>query len=137
MKNFLKNLDPSIKKFLIASPFIILVFVGYGFYRYAPKEGAINRYLYNSSRYEAKEFGFSFQYPNSLFVSVDPKYPERLLVLPQSLKTNKDEPLTAVIISVSTDDFVYMTAEEWLNSPNSGYDVSRDGNYNHILVGGQ
>ncbi len=211
---FLKNLNPTIRNFLIISPFVILVFVGYGFYHYTPKsdltnlkcpheysnsderlstfktfvdsyydknpnasiselmdarkqfwidnncqeelkgyddyltgnvdqnkkevvENLVDQYLFNSSRYIAEELGFSFQYPNSLFVSVDPESPNRLMILPQSLKPNKDEPITAIIISVSTDDFVYMTAEEWLNSPNSGYDAFRDGNYNHILVGGQ
>lgn len=212
--NFLKNLNPAIRNFLIVSSFIIFVFVGYGFYHYAPKadltnskcpheysdsderiaafkifvdsyydkypnasiselmdarrqfwvdhncqeelkgyndylagnvdqnkkeivEELVDQYLYNSSRYDAKELGFSFLYPNSLFVSVDPVSPERLLVLPKSLKTNKDEPLTAIIISSSTDDLVSMTAEEWLNGSTSGFDASRDGNYSRRLIGGQ
>lgn len=135
---FFKNLNPAIRIFLIISPFIILGFLGYSFYYYILSEGTISDYFYNSSIYIADELGFSFQYPNSLFVSIDPESPNRLMILPQSLKTNKNEPITAIIISVDTDDFVYMTPEEWLlNSDNSGYDISRDGDYSHLSVGGQ
>ncbi|MCX6813220.1 MAG: hypothetical protein NTV77_01895 [Candidatus Azambacteria bacterium] len=35
MKNFLKNLNPTIRNFLIVGLLIILVFVGYGFYQSA------------------------------------------------------------------------------------------------------
>lgn len=134
MKSFFKNLDPAIRNFLIISPFIILVFAGYSFYRYTPNKGIIDDYLYNSSLYVADELGFSFQYPNSLFVSVDPDSPERLLILPQSLKTNKDEPMTAIIISTAKDDPT-ATVLDWLESPYSGYDISEG--YSHRSVGGQ
>jgi len=214
MKNFFQNLNPIIRNFLIIIPLVILVFVGYGFYRYTPKadltnlkcpheysdpneraaafktfvdnyydkkpnaslselldarkqfwvdnncqeelkkynnylsgnidqnekrmveevEEVVDQYLYNSSRYDAKALGFSFQYPNSLFVSVDPDNPERLLVLPQSLKINKDEPMTAIIISTAEDNPT-ATILDWLESPYSGYDISEG--YGHRLVGGQ
>mgnify|MGYP001615060836 FL=1 len=42
MRNFLKSLDPTIRNFLIIILFVILFFVGYGFYRHAPKSDLTN-----------------------------------------------------------------------------------------------
>ena len=89
----------------------------------------------NSSYYENSELGFSFQYPSDLVVEVDKDISERLFIYPKSLKTN-NEPMTAIVISEATDS-PEMTAEQWLNGPNSGYKASRDGQYKHITVGGQ
>lgn len=91
----------------------------------------------DSVKYDSEELGFSFQYPSSLLVEVDKDTSERLFVYPKSLKGNDNEPMTAIIISTSTDDLTYMTPEEWLNGPTSGYKASRDGQYKHIKVGGQ
>ena len=94
-----------------------------------------NKYV-DSVKYNAEELGFLFQYPGSLLVEVDKDTSERLFIYPRSLKGNNNEPTTAIIISEATDN-PEMTAEQWLNSPNSGYKASRDGQYKHIKVGGQ
>ena len=90
----------------------------------------------DSVEYNAEELGFSFQYPNWLLVDVDRDIPERLFVYPKSLKANNNEPMTAIVISEATDS-PEMTAEQWLNGPNSGYKASIDNQYKHIKVGGQ
>ena len=91
----------------------------------------------NSTYYENAELGFSFNYPTSLTVSDnDPSQPNWVVIFPKSQSANSKEPMTAIIISEATDS-PEMTAEQWLNGPNSGYKASRDGSYRHITVGGQ
>lgn len=91
----------------------------------------------NSSYYENPELGFSFQYPNSLVVEGNhPEQPNMVAVFPKSKLTDDKEPMTAIIISEATDS-PEMSAEQWLNGPNSGYKASRDGQYTHRNIGGQ
>jgi len=97
-------------------------------------EGVVSEYLNNSNRYDADELGFSFTYPDSLVVSVDPDSSARLIIFPKSLQGNENEPMTSIIISTGISN-LDMTAEEWLKSPYSGYDISKG--YSQRLVGGQ
>lgn len=94
-------------------------------------------HINSTDTYSSDELGFSFRYPNYLLAEVYPDQPNWVVVFPKSKQADEKEPMTAIIISESTDDLVYMTAEEWLNGPNSGYKASRDGQYKHIKIGGQ
>ena len=53
---------------------------------------------------------------------VDPDSPERLMLLPISLKTNKNVPISAVVISTSENPPT--TPFEYMKGPYSGYDIS-------------
>lgn len=80
-------------------------------------------YTKNIKVYES-ESGFSFKYPNSFFIFVNPDAPSRLMVLPNSLKENKNEPMSAIIISTSENEDS-ISALDWLKGPYSGYDISK------------
>jgi hypothetical protein len=69
------------------------------------------------------DLGFSFSYPTGMFVMTDPDSP-RIYVIPNSYKANKNEPLTAIVISTSPNE-PPMTPFEWLDGPNSGADMSK------------
>ncbi len=90
----------------------------------------------NTSIFSSDELGFTFQYPDYLVAKVYPDQPNWVVVLPKSKQVNDKEPMTAIIISEATDS-PEMTAEQWLNGSNSGYNVSRDGDYIRGIVGGQ
>lgn len=89
----------------------------------------------NPKSYESK-VGFSFQYPVSLFVTTYGEEDNWITISPKLEWNNDEGPMTAIIISWSHDS-PEMSAEEWLNGPNSGYNISNYGNYHHRLIGGQ
>lgn len=84
----------------------------------------------------SSKIGFSFQYPSNLFVQTYNGEMNWITVYPKSKIENNEESTTAIVISWS-DDNPDMTAEEWLNGPNAGYDASRDGNYRNLQIDGQ
>lgn len=79
------------------------------------------------------KLGFSFQYPDHLFVTTDPK-DGRLYVMPKSMKESASEPMTAIVISIA-DNTENMTPEEWMRSPNARYDPTKK--YYKTTLGGQ
>ncbi len=95
-----------------------------GLLYYPPGIGMYDNYAKDSKTYESK-IGFSFLYPNHLFVMEDPEalIPERLFVLPTS---TKDNDTGAIIISVAENDENIMPLE-WLDTPASGADLPQEG----------
>lgn len=90
--------------------------------------------------YYSKEFktyksklGYSFQYPDNLFITEDPDpgIPERIFVLSSAI--NKDD-IFGVIVSVS-ENSEWEDPEHWIKGPYSGADLSKG--YNIINVDGQ
>jgi len=79
------------------------------------------------------ELGFSFDYPNDMFVMSDPDGP-RIVIVPNSYKTDKNPTMTAVVISAMLNDPL-MTPLEWLKGPNSGADMSKE--YSKLNIDGQ
>lgn len=84
----------------------------------------------------SSQIGFSFQYASSLFVETYDGEENWIVIAPKSMRVNEDEPMTAIVISWANDN-PKMSAEEWLNGPNSGYRASRDGKYTYRQIGGQ
>ena len=86
------------------------------------------------------KLGFSFQYPPYLMVMdvVDRDGKNRLYIVPTSTQANKNELITALVISPSPNN-PPQTPEQWLLGPNSGYIESKDhyGNYYKALIDGQ
>ena len=80
------------------------------------------------------DLGFSFDYPRDMFVMVDPDADYRIFVIPSSHKTNKNEPFAAIVISAIMDETL-TTPLEWLESPNSGADMSKG--YSKLDIDGQ
>lgn len=82
--------------------------------------------------YKSK-LGFSFQYPDHLFIAEDPKpgIPERILVLSSAI--NKDD-IFGVVISVSENN-EGEDPEQWIKGPYSGADLLKG--YNIIDIDGQ
>ncbi|MDP6388041.1 MAG: hypothetical protein QGG63_02100, partial [Candidatus Pacebacteria bacterium] len=58
------------------------------------------------------EIGFSFKYPNYLFIEKDPNIPNMLIIMPERLKTT-DEPFTSISITVEENSNL-LTPFEWL-----------------------
>jgi len=89
-------------------------------------------------KFVSEEFGFSFEYSNSLIAEVYPEQPSWIVVYPVSKQKNQEEPMTVIIISAA-DDNLDMTAEEWLLGPNAGYVQNKDyhGDYHRIKIDGQ
>ena len=79
------------------------------------------------------DLGFSFNYPSDMYIMPDPEE-SRVLVIPNSYKTNGNEPVTAVVISATLND-PPITPLEWLESPDSGADMSKG--YNKLTIDGQ
>lgn len=83
------------------------------------------------------ELGFSFYYPNDMYVQNGSDGPDdnyRLLVIPNSYKDDENQDLTAIVISASLNKPL-QTPLEWLKGPDSGADMSKG--YSKIDVGGQ
>lgn len=81
----------------------------------------------------ASELGFSFNYPKDMFVMSDPTGP-RVLIIPNSYKTDKSKTLTAIVISAMLNN-PPMTPLRWLEGPNSGADMSKG--YDKVDIDGQ
>lgn len=121
------------------------------FYIYNSKKGDSEKMTYDPipsigltdeyERYEKtfktynSQFGFSFQYPPHLYVMEDPEpfIPERLFVLPTSVKKNTDDIYGVVISTADNEDG--MTPLKWLKGPYSGADLSEG--YNVLDIDGQ
>lgn len=85
--------------------------------------------------YESK-LGYSFQYPPHLYVMEDPELigiPERLFILPNSIKNNSSD-VYGIVLSVADND-ENITPLDWLKSEYSGADLSKG--YNVIDLDGQ
>ncbi|MCX6720456.1 MAG: hypothetical protein NTW11_01475 [Candidatus Staskawiczbacteria bacterium] len=82
----------------------------------------------------ASEFGFTFNYPNDMFIFRNPEDTSFIAVVPSSFKANKDEPATGVVISVSSNT-EKITPLEWLKGPNSSADLSKG--YGIVNIDGQ
>jgi len=80
--------------------------------------------------------GFSFLYPPHLYVMEDPEpfIPERLFVLPVSIKKGNTDDIHGIIISTAEND-EEMTPLEWLKGSNSGADLSKG--YNILNIDSQ
>lgn len=94
-----------------------------GLVYYPPGLGMYESYLENAETYESR-LGYSFQYPDYLFVSEDLEafIPQRLVILPNSSKGDPDGGINGIMISVSKND-ENMTPLEWLDSPASGVNL--------------
>ena len=88
----------------------------------------------NDTKYESynSSFGFSFQYPNSLYVTTTVN-PDRIMLLPTFRKDDKDKPMSAVVITVSENN--QETPLEWISGKNSTYDISNG--YEELTIDGQ
>ena len=84
--------------------------------------------------YVNNELGFSFQYPNHLFLEEDLDIDKRLIMFPKSLRNNETDPFTAIIIDIYESNDIPLL--DWLKSPDSNYDIL-DGGYDVLIVGGQ
>lgn len=87
--------------------------------------------------FSTSEIGFLFNYPKDMFVlngSVDQNDNFRIFVIPNSYKDNKEQDLTAVVISASLNQ-PPETPLEWLEGPESGADMSKG--YSELDVDGQ
>jgi hypothetical protein len=102
-----------------------------------PSIGLTNEYEDYEKTFKTynSQFGFSFQYPPHLYVMEDPEpfIPERLYVLPTSVKTDTSNIYGVVISTAENEDG--MTPLKWLKGPNSGADLSQG--YNVLDIDGQ
>ena len=83
------------------------------------------------------ELGFSFYYPNNMYVQnssdgANDNY--RLLIIPNSYKDNGGQDLTAVVISASLNG-PSQTPLGWLKGPDSGADMAKG--YSKLNIDGQ
>src|SRR3989338_42920 len=85
--------------------------------------------------YYVSELGFSFNYPKDMSVMPDPTGP-RVLIIPNSYNTDKNQPITAVVISAMLNN-PPMTPLEWLEGPNSGADMNMKKGYSKVDIEGQ
>lgn len=82
----------------------------------APSVGANEKYAEDSKSFKIykSNLGFSFEYPEYMFVDIDPEEPERLLVFFNSTKENPDGPVSGVIIATAENNPVG-TPTEWMS----------------------
>ncbi len=83
------------------------------------------------------ELGFSFYYPNDMYVQNGSDGPDdnyRLLIIPNSYQDNEDQDLTAIVISASLNE-PPQTPLEWLRGPYSGADMAKG--YSKLDIDGQ
>lgn len=96
------------------------------------KEGKADPVTIDNPKY-VSELGFSFNYPNDMYVMKDPDVP-RLFIISNSYKTNMDQPVTGIVITATPNE-PPMTPLEWLNGPDSGADMSKG--YSKLNIDGQ
>lgn len=124
----------------------VLFFGAFGLLSFSDKENGLEKVTYepipNISADEdyGKDFktyksklGYSFQYPDYMFITEDPKpgIPERIFVLSSAI--NKDD-IFGVVISVSENNETE-DPEHWVRGSYSGADLSEG--YNIIDIDGQ
>jgi len=133
---FLRNSLNKTDRFMLTFIFLILVISGaYLVFQNKPdlasKQTDSLCSLFGCKTYNS-DLGFSFQYPDYMYVTnvVDSN---RIAILPNSHKTNKDEPLTAVIISAGENP--QETPFEWMLGGTSSYDISQG--YEKVTIDGE
>ncbi len=128
------------KKLAIALTLILIIFVIVAIQKTPPKEndqvgglvyyppglGMYENYTKDAKTYESK-IGFSFLYPDYLFVDEDPMASiQRLVILPNSSKDDPNGEINGIMISV-TENNDNLTLLEWLDSPASGANLPAEG----------
>lgn len=99
-----------------------------------PSISADEDYGKDFKTYKSK-LGYSFQYPDYMFITEDPEpnIPERILVLSSTI--NKDD-MFGVVISVM-ENSEGEDPEHWIKVSYSGEDLSKDYDYNVFDIDGQ